>query len=611
MLRRCVLIGVAFATLVIAHGGHTPVNTQEEAKKPVSAKTWIHIALEATSWMVLFPLAMVLGLVRHKLHVPLASGAVAMSLVGYVLGGHHGGRQFPHTVHGTMAKILLLVLIIQTFCGIYLKLHLQWKPEKVLRPIILRAHGIFGRMFPILGWTQMVFGIATLQSWCRGGHLGQCLAHYIMGSAFAGYSVILLIMLKCAVEWLRRKNVSEEYLDSWVILLWGIVNTFTEHHGGPWTHKDLQHTLMGVLWWTGGAVGIWLSRKGKRSIFPAIIISLTGWGMSGHAQALKMLSTMVHSLFGYALMAAGVCRIIEICFVLKDKPTGEETLGESDHGWFKIHAFQYLPPFLLTTSGILFMSATDEELRWADAKGVDHVTWGMIDFSVALLLFFWMNVLIDTEIASSTVLGIAAMSFFVRSRLASVATLHRLALPVGATVAVTALSVAQSPLLLEGETKKYDYADRTKPRPAPVIKRRVIVEEVEVDEEEEEEPADAEAVESSSNSESVATETETAYDPNNQESAFDERTGEINWDCPCLGGMAQGPCGEQFKKAFSCFIFSEQEPKGIDCVDHFKEMQNCFREHPEVYAEEIEADNAAEADIAAAGDFAAADAETA
>ncbi|WFD43146.1 hypothetical protein MPSI1_001799 [Malassezia psittaci] len=310
MLRRCLLIGVAFATLVIAHGGHTPVNIQEEAKKPVSAKTWIHIALEATAWIVLFPLAMVLGLVRHKLHVPLASAAVAMSLAGYILGGHHGGRQFPHTVHGTMAKILLLVLLIQTFCGVYLKLHLQWKPEKVVRPIVLRVHGIFGRMFPILGWTQMVFGIATLQSWCRGGHLGQCLAHYIMGSAFAGYSVILLIMLKCAVEWLRRKNVSEEYLDSWVILLWGIVNTFTEHHGGPWTHKDLQHTLMGVLWWTGGAVGVWLSRKGKRSIFPAIIISLTGWAMSGHAQAL-------------------------------DKPTGEETLGENDNGWFKIHAFQY------------------------------------------------------------------------------------------------------------------------------------------------------------------------------------------------------------------------------------------------------------------------------
>lgn len=67
--------------------------------------------------------------------------------------------------------------------------------------------------------------------------------------------------------------------------------------------------------------------------------------------------------------------------------------------------------------------------------------------------------------------------------------------------------------------------------------------------------------------------------------AYDPVTGEINWDCPCLGGMAHGPCGPQFREAFSCFIYSEQEPKGIDCVEKFKGMQDCFREHPEVYAE--------------------------
>lgn len=78
-----------------------------------------------------------------------------------------------------------------------------------------------------------------------------------------------------------------------------------------------------------------------------------------------------------------------------------------------------------------------------------------------------------------------------------------------------------------------------------------------------------------------------------QQSAYNPDTGEINWDCPCLGGMADGPCGEQFKAAFSCFIYSEAEPKGIDCVDKFKTMQNCFREHPEIYKEEIEDDEAA------------------
>lgn len=49
--------------------------------------------------------------------------------------------------------------------------------------------------------------------------------------------------------------------------------------------------------------------------------------------------------------------------------------------------------------------------------------------------------------------------------------------------------------------------------------------------------------------------------------------------------MADGPCGEQFKAAFSCFVYSEAEPKGVDCVEKFKAMQDCFREHPDVYGE--------------------------
>ena len=55
-----------------------------------------------------------------------------------------------------------------------------------------------------------------------------------------------------------------------------------------------------------------------------------------------------------------------------------------------------------------------------------------------------------------------------------------------------------------------------------------------------------------------------------QQGAFNPETGEINWDCPCLGGMAHGPCGEEFKAAFSCFVYSDAEPKGMACIDKFQ-----------------------------------------
>ncbi|XP_011178199.1 mitochondrial intermembrane space import and assembly protein 40 [Zeugodacus cucurbitae] len=59
--------------------------------------------------------------------------------------------------------------------------------------------------------------------------------------------------------------------------------------------------------------------------------------------------------------------------------------------------------------------------------------------------------------------------------------------------------------------------------------------------------------------------------------------GEINWSCPCLGGMATGPCGVEFRDAFSCFHYSKADPKGSDCFEAFRSMQDCFTQYPTVY----------------------------
>ena len=88
-----------------------------------------------------------------------------------------------------------------------------------------------------------------------------------------------------------------------------------------------------------------------------------------------------------------------------------------------------------------------------------------------------------------------------------------------------------------------------------------------------------------------------------QQGAFNPETGEINWDCPCLGGMAHGPCGPQFREAFSCFVYSTEEPKGMDCIEKFQGMQECFKEHPDVYKGELdEEDDEGEYDEAMAAE---------
>lgn len=52
--------------------------------------------------------------------------------------------------------------------------------------------------------------------------------------------------------------------------------------------------------------------------------------------------------------------------------------------------------------------------------------------------------------------------------------------------------------------------------------------------------------------------------------------------------MASGPCGEQFKSAFSCFHHSTEDMKGSDCVDQFRAMQECMQKYPDLYPQEEE-----------------------
>ena len=238
----------------------------------------------------------------------------------------------------------MLMLIVQVVLGIYLKLHLEKGIHARIRRYTVIGHGVVGKAMPVVSWVQMLFGGITALGFCQGDHLGQCLAHFIMGSAFIGYGIVLTILLLVGQIWLRRTGRSQEFFDSLIIAAWGCVNTFTEHRwGGPWVANDLQHTTMGIVWWCAGLLGMWLSRKRdgtpKRNLFPALVIMLTGWGMSAHPQHLE-LSTHVHTVFGYTLMAAGAARIVEISFVLEDKNTISDAQVE------ETNSFQYLTPFV-------------------------------------------------------------------------------------------------------------------------------------------------------------------------------------------------------------------------------------------------------------------------
>lgn len=359
---------------------------------PLDTTLWLHIFLQTFVFGILFPTGMVLGIIKSRWHVPLQVLATALAVLGYALGHLHKGRQFiSNNVHASFANILFLMMIVQVALGVYLKLHLEKGFQGRIRPFFRILHSINGKAFPIASWVQMLFGGITALGFCQGDHLGQCLAHFIMGSAFIAYGVLLTIVLLVGQLWLRRTNRSQEFFDSAVIAAWGCVNTFTEHRWGTaWVRNDWQHTTMGVIWWAAGLAGVWLSRNRdgtpKRNFIPGFVLLITGWAMSAHPQEL-MISAMTHKMFGYTLMGAGLTRIIEIAFILKDKP------AISDQG-YETHSFQYVPVFLLYASGFLFMSATEEQMALIAGSGIDHVAYVLIIYSLAFILFLFVNILI-------------------------------------------------------------------------------------------------------------------------------------------------------------------------------------------------------------------------
>ncbi|KAI6778512.1 uncharacterized protein J7T54_005036 [Emericellopsis cladophorae] len=391
------LPGLAISSLLLArpaiahdhHGGSEIPEGQTVSVEPLDTTLWIHIFVNMFAYGVIFPIGMI---TKSRWHVPTQIVGSMLALLGFFLGHAHGGREFVgNNVHGLFAHILQILLIAQVVLGLYLKGHWEKGINGFIRKLIRPCHSIIGKAMPVLSWTQMIFGGITALGFCQGEYTGQCAAHFIMGSAFIAYGILLTIILLVGQVWMRQTGRSQEFYDSAVIAAWGCVNTFTEHHWGTaWVRNDWQHTSMGIIWWCAGLAGIWMSRdrdgNPKRNFIPGLVIAITGWAMSSHPQEL-MVSEATHKMFGHTLMAAGLTRIIEVAFILGDK----QSLTEDGRTW---NSFQFLPIFLLYTAGFLFMGATEEQMLLVAGSDMDHVAYILILFSLASLVFLFANMLV-------------------------------------------------------------------------------------------------------------------------------------------------------------------------------------------------------------------------
>lgn len=360
-----------------------------------------HAGWDSFHWLLLLALLLVLpsiasafafaGKVAIATNMYLVSGCYSLFEAIFLRFNDPNGHE-NRTLVGSV-WFLTIMLACATFFGLVVTGSL-WLPQNGLWIRRARSYGTtllrtFGVLATLTGWVRMCIAVVALLGFCYAdetNHTGQCLAHGIMGTAFVFYGFVMLLWLM--IPWFRNQKgkYAPEFWDLIIIAIWGCVNTFTEHRWGkePWSHGDYQHTAMGIIWWSMGLLGVYLSKDGHRSFIPGLVIAITGWAMSVHVQHLEI-STKVHYFFGLALMFAGFGRIIEIAFVLRDQ--------RSLPG--KIHTFQYIAPFGLIEAGLMFMAANEEQLVLVKDMGAGHSSYIMVVTSAAALVALWLVLIVE------------------------------------------------------------------------------------------------------------------------------------------------------------------------------------------------------------------------
>lgn len=62
----------------------------------------------------------------------------------------------------------------------------------------------------------------------------------------------------------------------------------------------------------------------------------------------------------------------------------------------------------------------------------------------------------------------------------------------------------------------------------------------------------------------------------------------IDWDCPCLQGVKDGPCGTVIIESMKCFEEAETEQQSMGCAVKFAAMRECMKKYPVEYKDFLE-----------------------
>jgi hypothetical protein len=240
-------------------------------------------------------------------------------------------------------------------------------PNRVLR-ISNNVYDVIDRIILPFGFIAIVTGAVTYGGIFRGNQIFNGLAHFIKGGIFFWYGVLTLGRFIGAwadlgwawnkkppasvVGW-KAKVPSGEFVESFVIWLYGVTNVFLEHlanWGAEWSAQDMEHVSISIMFFGGGLVGMLFESRRIRDALnstllrspthashdenwqppksqgvplnpmPALIILLLGMMMGSHHQD-SMTSTMVHKQWGNMLVGFAIARGMTYVLLFLRPPT--------------------------------------------------------------------------------------------------------------------------------------------------------------------------------------------------------------------------------------------------------------------------------------------------
>ncbi|KAJ3129847.1 hypothetical protein HK098_008081 [Nowakowskiella sp. JEL0407] len=312
-----------------------------------------HIALMSLVFVLIYPLGLLAGISKSKLHIPLQILGTLIFIPAYIM-GHNVHVTKPYVSlnpHKWFAWVILGLVAVQALVGLGIKF-----AKRVLGGRIRR----------------FCLGFIGVTRDCGDDNLGNCLAHYIMGGFFLYYGCITLLRFTFSLSY------NQELIDSFLIFIWGLVNANTLHHpfNERWNEVDRQHTMLGVLYISLGFISLVVEfcfSSVIPNIFPFLTIGMTGVAFASHAQH-SHLSSGVHIFVGYALMIASTARVYTVItrFSAKERKV--------------VSPVEIVVGVFMNIAGILFTSSNYDFMTYFGSKevGMDHVTYSLAGVSIAV-----------------------------------------------------------------------------------------------------------------------------------------------------------------------------------------------------------------------------------